>query len=146
MAFTLQQQQAIQARGGSILVSAAAGSGKTSVLTSRVLSILSDEEHPVRPDQLLVVTFTKAAAQEMKYRIMQGVTSALANDPQNHYLRRQQAMLGRAAICTIDSFCLQLVQENAPILGLGTGFTVADPLQVQPIKWQVLTQLIEEKY
>ena len=146
MAFTLQQQQAIQARGGSILVSAAAGSGKTSVLTSRVLSILSDEEHPVRPDQLLVVTFTKAAAQEMKYRIMQGVTSARANDPQNHYLRRQQAMLGRAAICTIDSFCLQLVQENAPILGLGTGFTVADPLQVQPIKWQVLTQLIEEKY
>ena len=112
MSFTPAQHDAIHARGGSLIVSAAAGSGKTRVLVQRVIEMLLDGEHPVSADKLLIVTFTKAAAEEMRKRIMAEVEAHLQKDPDNLLLRRQLVLLSNADICTIHSFCSRLIKEN----------------------------------
>ena len=116
--WTTPQRNAIQARGGSLLVSAAAGSGKTAVLVERVLRRLTDPADPCGADELLVVTFTRAAAAQMRERIDAALGQALRENPGNTALLRQQQLLPLAQICTIDSFCLNLVKEHAALLGL----------------------------
>ena len=106
--WTPGQQNCIDARGGTVLVSAAAGSGKTAVLIERIVSLLCDPADPIDIDKLLVVTFTKAAAAEMRSRLHSRLADELSADPHNHHLLRQQMLLPSASICTIDSFCIQL--------------------------------------
>ena len=110
MKFTLSQQDAIDARGGSIIVSAAAGSGKTRVLVERVIRLLTDKNNPIDADRLLIVTFTKAAAEEMRGRISSAIDELLINEPDNTALRRQQLLLMNADICTIHSFCSRIIR------------------------------------
>ncbi|MCL1951499.1 MAG: UvrD-helicase domain-containing protein [Oscillospiraceae bacterium] len=116
--WTPAQLQAIEARGGSLLVSAAAGSGKTAVLVERVLRLLTDPIAPCGADELLVVTFTRAAAAQMREGIAASLEERLRAQPSNTALLRQRELLPLAQICTIDSFCLSLVKEHAPALGL----------------------------
>ena len=97
--YTEQQEKAIDARGGSVLVSAAAGSGKTSVLTERVIRLITDKENPIRADRLLIVTFTKASAAEMKQRIISELQEYLKEDSHNTELKRQLMLLRNADIC-----------------------------------------------
>ena len=103
--WTDAQLDAIKARRGTVLVSAAAGSGKTAVLVERVIERLTDPEHPTDADRLLVVTFTKAAAAEMRDRIEKRLLALMKEQPENTRLRRQQLLLQQAHICTVDSFC-----------------------------------------
>ena len=113
MAFnpTLAQSNAIK-ENGNILVSAAAGSGKTAVLVERVITKLCDKKNPIRADELLIVTFTNAAAAEMRTRIEKRIEEEVKNDPENVSLLLQKHLLSNAKICTIDSFCIDLVREN----------------------------------
>ena len=115
-AWTQEQKNAIDARDGTLLVSAAAGSGKTAVLVQRVIERLTDPVHPSDADRLLVVTFTKAAAAEMKDRIAARISELLAQDPTNRNLQRQQLLLGRAQISTIHSFCNELIKQGAMLV------------------------------
>ena len=107
--WTPAQKAAIEDRGGSLLVSAAAGSGKTAVLTQRAVQLITDPEHPVDADRLLIVTFTNAAAAELRARIGQALLQLSSQQPGNTSLRRQRMLLQRAPICTIDAFCLDLL-------------------------------------
>ena len=103
--FTEKQLMAIELHGRNILVSAAAGSGKTAVLVERIVRMVCDEEHPVDIDRLLVVTFTNAAAAEMRERIAAGISKRLAERPDSAHIQRQSTLLHNAQITTIDSFC-----------------------------------------
>ena len=103
--WTPAQRAAIDDRGGALLVSAAAGSGKTAVLTERAVRLITDPEHPVDADRLLIVTFTNAAAAELRARIGQALLRRSQAEPSNTALRRQRMLLQRAPICTIDAFC-----------------------------------------
>ena len=128
MAFqpTKEQTQAIEAGGCTLLVSAAAGSGKTAVLVERVIRILTGREPPVPADRLLVVTFTKAAAAEMRDRIALRLEEELRKNPGDAWLARQQLLLSHAAIGTIDSFCLSLLREYFYKQSIPPDFKVAD--------------------
>ena len=107
--WTDSQKQAIESRNGTVLVSAAAGSGKTAVLVERVIGRITDKQNPVDIEKLLVVTFTKAAAAEMKERISVRLSEMIAEEPTNTYLKRQKMYLPNAQISTMDSFCARLV-------------------------------------
>ncbi|WP_105205855.1 UvrD-helicase domain-containing protein [Neobittarella massiliensis] len=144
--FTPAQQAAVDDRGGTLLISAAAGSGKTSVLTARVVALLCDEQCPRDPQSMLIVTFTHAAAAEMKQRIYQGLADKIAKDPQNAFLRRQQALVGRADICTIHAFCLRLIREQFSSLGLRRDFSLCDDAQARLLKKETVARLLDEKY
>ena len=115
--FTPEQRAAIDTRGSTVLVSAAAGSGKTRVLTERLMAYLTDAEHPVDIDHFLVITYTRAAAAELRSRILDGIYARIASDPENRRLRRQVALCARAEIGTIHSFCADFLRET-PRLGL----------------------------
>ncbi len=108
--WTPQQNNAINARGRNILVSAAAGSGKTAVLVERVIKKITDPDSPVDIDKLLIVTFTNPAAAEMKFRITKSLKEILRSDPFNKNAQRQLNLMSNAKICTIDSFCISLVR------------------------------------
>lgn len=144
--WTVEQQSAIDARSGTILVSAAAGSGKTAVLTERIIESILDANDPVDITDLLVVTFSRPAANELKSRIGAAIRDQLALDPTNKRLRRQQIGLERAEISTIHSFCLKMVGEGATLLGLPAGLRVADPAESKLLMRQVLDRLLEEEY
>ena len=116
--WTDDQKKAIDGRKGTILVSAAAGSGKTAVLVERVIRRICDSENPCGVENLLIVTFTKAAAAQMKEKIEAAISKKIAENPSDKRLRRQQLMLPCANICTIDSFCINLVRENFHALGI----------------------------
>ena len=124
--WTTQQNDAINARGRNILVSAAAGSGKTAVLVERVIKKITDNENPVDIDKLLIVTFTNNAAAEMKSRITKSLKDILRNEPFNKNALRQLNLMSNAQICTIDSFCIRLVRENFFELGINQDFTNLD--------------------
>ena len=124
--WTEQQKDAIKARKGSVLVSAAAGSGKTAVLVERVIERITDPENPTDADRLLIVTFTKLAAGEMRDRIAKAVSALIKKDPGNSRLINQQTLLANAKICTIDSFCSSLVKENFELLDISPDFRTAD--------------------
>ena len=144
--WTDAQKNAINALDGSVLVSAAAGSGKTAVLTQRVINRLTSEENPTDVDRLLIVTFTRAAAQEMKQRINDALTDMLKNDPGNPRLINQQLLLPTAKICTIDSFCSDLVRENFQALDLAPDFRIGDEGELQLLSKQAMDMTMEHMY
>ena len=131
--WTDQQSNAINARNRNVIVSAAAGSGKTAVLVERVIKLITDENNPVDLDRLLVVTFTKPAAAEMKSRISKRLQAILKNDPANRNALRQMALISSAKISTIDSFCYNRVKDNFFELGLSQDFTVLSETEAQII-------------
>lgn len=146
MSFTKEQQQVIDARNRNLLVSAAAGSGKTAVLVERIIRMILDEEHPTDIDRLLVVTFTNAAAAEMRERIRLAIDSRLAKEPSNEHLQRQAALLHRAQITTIDSFCLFVIRNHFNEIGLDPGFRVADEGELKLLQQDTLNELLECSY
>lgn len=145
--WTTPQRNAIDARGMQILVSAAAGSGKTTVLTERVKNILADTDNPCSVSEILVVTFTKAAATEMRDRIFNALRQASDIQSNNtDYLRRQMIMLPTADICTMDSFCSKIVRENFSKANVGFDFRVLDNKDVDELTSRALDQVIDELY
>ena len=144
--FTPEQQQVIDLHERNILVSAAAGSGKTAVLVERIIQMISNPEKKVDIDRLLVVTFTNAAAAEMRERISQAIAKKLEEEPENEHLQRQSALLHNAQITTIDSFCLFLIRNNFNDIGLDPGFRVADEGELKLMKQDVITRLLEQCY
>ena len=142
---TKAQQSAITEKG-SILVSAAAGSGKTAVLVERVISQLCDDKNPIRADELLIVTFTNAAAAEMRSRIERRLDEECRNNPQNTALLRQKYLLSNAKICTIDSFCIDLVRENFEKLDISPDFKIGDQSVLDGINQEVLLGIINRYF
>ena len=140
------QLQAITARGGNLLVSAAAGSGKTAVLVERVIRRLTDETRPVPPDRFLIVTFTRAAASEIRMRISAALEEAIAADRTNAFLARQQMLLPYAHICTIDAFCSSLVKENFAALSLSPTVKTADEGELELLSAAALDETLEHFY
>ena len=146
LTFTPEQQKVIDLRNRNILVCAAAGSGKTAVLVERFIEIVTDEEHPVDIDRLLVVTFTNAAAAEMRERIGKALSARLCQTPDNVHLQRQVSLLHNAQITTIDSFCLFVIRNNFNDIGLDPGFRIADEGELRLLKQDTLTELLEQQY
>ena len=146
ISFTEKQQHVIDARGHNLLVSAAAGSGKTAVLVERIVKLVSDSEHPVDIDRLLVVTFTNAAAAEMRERISSALNDRLTADPENEHLQKQATLLHNAKITTIDSFCLFVLRNQFHTIGLDPGFRIAEEGECKLIRQDVLTEVLEDCY
>lgn len=144
--FTEKQQQVIDTRGCNLLVSAAAGSGKTAVLVERIVRMVSDGEHPVDIDRLLVVTFTNAAAAEMRERISRALNDRLAADPENEHLQKQTTLLHNARITTIDSFCLFVLRNQFHTIGLDPGFRIAEEGEARLIRQEALEEVLEAGY
>ena len=138
MTWTPEQQAVIDLRERNILVSAAAGSGKTAVLVERIVGMLKDLIHPVDIDQLLVVTFTRAAAGEMRERIQKAVDALLEEEPGNEHLQRQQTLIGNARITTIDSFCNDILHNYFHLIGLDPDYRVADDGEQKMMKADVM--------
>ena len=144
MEFTLEQKEAIDARDGQILVSAAAGSGKTAVLVRRILTLLVEEKVDI--DRLLVVTFTEAAAAEMKERVGNALAEQLEKSPADQNLLRQSSRLPAANISTIHAFCLHLVRDYFHLIDLDPTFRVGDQAELNLLQSQVMESLFEESY
>lgn len=144
--WTSDQQHAIYARGGGILVSAAAGSGKTAVLVERVIQRITDRTNPVSADRFLVVTFTKAAAAEMEERIASRLRELLREHPDDRFLERQLILLQKSKICTIDSFFYTLVREHAELLGISPKLRIVDEAQLSKLFSETLSAILEEEY
>ncbi len=145
--WTENQLKAVEARGMQVLVSAAAGSGKTTVLTERVKNILSDTESPCSVSEILVVTFTRAAATEMRDRIYAALKAEVDKNGENsEYLRRQMVLLPTADICTIDSFCSKIVRENFSAAGVGVDFRLLDEKDAEQMINEAISQVIEDLY
>lgn len=144
--WTKDQQTAIEDRGGALLVSAAAGSGKTAVLVERVLRRLTDPAEPVDIDRLLLVTFTNAAAAEMRARIGAALGEAVARDPQNTRLRRQLFLVHRAKITTVHAMCLSLAREQAAALGIAPDFRLMDEQEGKLLRAEVLEEALDAAY
>ena len=146
MKWTKEQQNVIDFRNRDILVSAAAGSGKTAVLVARIIQRILDPQNPVDIDRLLVVTFTKAAAAEMRERIGAAIEAECEKDPQNTHLRRQSALIHNAMITTIDSFCLFVVRNHFEEISLDPNFRIADEGEIRLLEQDVLEQVFEDNY
>ena len=144
--WTPAQRAAIDDRGGALLVSAAAGSGKTAVLTERAVRLITDPEHPVDADRLLIVTFTNAAAAELRARIGQALLRRSQAEPGSTALRRQRMLLQRASICTIDAFCLDLLHKHFQALDIPPDFAPADPGSVEMLRNAALSETLEAAY
>lgn len=143
---TASQAAAISARGSAVLVSAGAGSGKTRVLTERLMGYITDAEHPVDIDSFLIITFTRAAAGELRGRIMDEIANALAADPANKRLRRQSALCQKAQIGTIHSFCAALLREHCHACGLPPQFKIADDDRIAVMKSSALERVLDRYY
>ncbi len=144
--WTDEQKKVIETRHRNLLVSAAAGSGKTAVLVERIIRMITDPEHPVDIDKLLVMTFTNAAAAEMRERVETALGKLLDEYPGNKNLERQNTLIHHAKITTIDSFCLNLLREHFHELDLDPGFRVADEGELMLLKADVMKELLEEYY
>lgn len=144
--WTDEQEKAIATRGENLLVSAAAGSGKTAVLVERIVRRLLDEKEPVDLDRLLVVTFTDAAAAEMRQRITARLTRALQEHPGSARVQRQLFLAPRASIGTLHSFCAEVVRRHFYLLGLDPGFRVMDENEASLLRLEVLSDVLEECY
>ena len=144
--WTREQQQVIDLRNRNILVSAAAGSGKTAVLVARIIKMITDETHPVDIDRLLVVTFTNAAAAEMRERIGAAIEKALEENPDNEHLQRQLTLLFNAQITTIDSFCLYVIRNHFHEISLEPNFRIGDEGELKLLKGDVLRSVLEQHY
>lgn len=146
VSWTEDQQKAIYTRDCNILVAAAAGSGKTAVLVERIIKIVTDEERPTDIDKLLVVTFTNAAASEMRERIAAAISKELHNNPQSKLLQRQLTLLNKSSITTIHSFCLEVIRSNFHIVDLDPNFRIADATEAVLLKQEALEELFDERY
>ncbi len=144
--WTEQQRAVIANRGGTLLVSAAAGSGKTAVLVERVLQRITDREHPCDIDSFLIVTYTRAAASEMRGKIADALTELVAEHPGDAHLRRQLMLVHRASITTVHAFCMSLLREHYHELGLPPDFGMADENQELSIQTDVLEEVLEQCY
>ena len=144
--FTPEQQKVIDLRDCNILVSAAAGSGKTAVLVERIIRMVCDESHPVDIDRLLIVTFTNAAAAQMRERISQGLARELEERPESEHIERQMTLLHNALITTIDSFCLYIIRNHFHEIGLDPAFRVADEGEIRLLRQEALGELLEEHF
>ncbi|MCZ8518709.1 MULTISPECIES: helicase-exonuclease AddAB subunit AddA [Paenibacillus] len=144
--WTDDQWNAIAVRGHSMLVAAAAGSGKTAVLVERIIRRIADESDPVDVDRLLVATFTKAAAAEMRHRIAEALEKALNANPESEHLRKQLALIPRASITTLHSFCMEVIQRHYQRVGLDPGFRIANETETALMRQDLLEDLLEEKY
>ncbi|WP_372662880.1 helicase-exonuclease AddAB subunit AddA [Cohnella sp.] len=144
--WTDEQWAAVTADGSHLLVAAAAGSGKTAVLVERIISRIANEERPLDVDAVLVATFTKAAAAEMKERIRHALEEALERHPDSRHLRRQIALLPRASVTTLHSFCLEIVERYAPLIELDPGFRMANVTEAELLRMDTLDELFEERY
>ncbi len=143
---TPSQLAAMTTRGCSLLVSAGAGSGKTKVLTERVLRAVCDDKHPADLDSFLIISFTRAAAGELRGRLMEELSARLAADPANQRLRRQNALCSRAQIGTIHSFCAQLLRENCQAAGLSPDFRILEEERAGAMKLSALDRVLESCY
>ncbi|MDE6917964.1 MAG: UvrD-helicase domain-containing protein [Lachnospiraceae bacterium] len=144
--FTPDQQRVIDTRNCNILVSAAAGSGKTAVLVERIIQMITDERQPVDIDRLLIVTFTSAAAAQMRERISRAVAQKLEENPESEHLQRQASLIHNAQITTIDSFCLFVIRNNFNEIGLDPAFRVADESEIKMLEADVMGRLLEEAH
>ena len=142
--WTEEQKQAIYEKDSNILVAAAAGSGKTAVLVERIINKIINENIDI--DKLLVVTFSNAAASEMRERVLNAIYKKIDEDPENEKLQRQVTLLNKASICTIDSFCLDVVRNNFFEIDIAPNFRIGDTTEIEILKQDVLEDLFEEKY
>ena len=142
--WTKEQLQAIEKNGNNILVAAAAGSGKTAVLVERIINKIINEKIDI--DKLLIVTFTNAAASEMREKILEALYKKIEEEPKNVHLQKQINLIGRASICTIDSFCLDVVKNNFYEIDISPNFRIADTAELELIKQETIEDLFEEKY
>ena len=146
ISFTSDQQRVIDTRNCNILVSAAAGSGKTAVLVERIIQMITDDNNPVDIDRLLIVTFTSAAAAQMRERISKAVSQKLEEHPESEHLQKQASLIHNAQITTIDSFCLYVIRNNFNEIGLDPAFRVADESEVRLLEADVMGKLLEEAH
>ena len=144
--WTDEQQQAIDTRKCNLLVAAAAGSGKTAVLVERIIKIITNEENPVDIDKLLVVTFTSAAAAEMRERIAAAISKALEKNPNSKNLQKQLTLLSRANITTMHSFCLDVIKNYFYTIDLDPSFRIADETEITLMKNEIIEDIFEELY
>lgn len=144
--WTAQQEQAITSRGGTLLVSAAAGSGKTAVLVERAVQLLCDAQNPVPAHELLIVTYTNAAAAELRARIGTRIEELLVEEPENQLLRRQQVLLGRAQIGTVHAFCNNVLREFFSQAQLPVDYQLQDKAFIATLHAQALGEAMEETY
>jgi ATP-dependent helicase/nuclease subunit A len=143
---TKQQAEAIFARGSSLLVSAAAGSGKTKVLVERLMARLTEEDSPCQIHEFLIITYTKAAAAELRGKILEELAEKLAEDPQNRHLQRQSNLVYQAEIKTIHSFCQRLLRQNANSLGIDPDFRVGEETECMLLRQRAVNRVLESWY
>jgi len=146
MEFTEEQKKVIETRNKNILVSAAAGSGKTAVLTERIIGRVLDPDDPVDIDRILTVTFTNAAASEMRDRIRKRLMKAAENDPENLRIKEQLNLIHNASIMTIDSFCVRVIRDNFEVLMIDPSFRVGDENEVGILKEDACDEILNEAY
>ena len=150
MKFTEDQQRVIDLRNCNILVSAAAGSGKTAVLVERIVELVSgsgcDSARAVDIDRLLIVTFTNAAAAQMRERITKALSDRVEAEPDNEHIKKQLMLIHNAKIMTIHSFCLYLIKNHFNDIGLDPDFRTADEGEMRLLKQEVLSELLEEQF
>lgn len=146
MKWTPEQERAIYEKDNNILVAAAAGSGKTAVLVERIIEKILDENEPTNIDELLVATFTNAAAEEMRQRIGVALEKALQDNPSSYHLKKQLSLLQRASISTIHSFCMNVVRQYSYVLDLDPSFRIGDEMEIDLLKHEVIDELFEERY
>ena len=146
ISFTKAQTAAIETKGKNLLVSAAAGSGKTATLTERIIRSLTDTENPSDISKMLVVTFTRAAAQDLRQKIFKALSLAIADDPKNKHLSSQLVKLENAKICTIDSFYYDLLRENSSSLGLPSNLRIADTAEAALLAKEIMDATISDFY
>lgn len=144
--FTEEQKKVIDLRGCNTLVSAAAGSGKTAVLVERIITMLTKDEPPVDVDRLLIVTYTEAAASEMKERVRLAIENLLEKHPEDAGLQRQATLVHNAQITTIHSFCLSVIREHFHTIDLDPGFRIGEEGELKLLKHDVLEVLLERYY
>ena len=142
--WTEEQSQAIHEKGSNILVAAAAGSGKTAVLVERIINKIIEEEIDI--DKLLVVTFTNAAASEMRERILNAIYKKIEEEPTNLRLQKQITLLNKSNICTIHSFCLDVIRNNFYEINISPNFRIGDTAEIELLKEEVLDELFEDLY
>ncbi len=144
--WTKAQSEVIDNRNSNLLVSAAAGSGKTAVLVEHIIKRVLDEENPADIDRLMVVTFTNAAAGEMRERILSAIEAAVEKNPENRHLQKQLTYIHNAKITTLHSYCLNLIRENFDKIDIDPGFRIADTGEVELLKGDVVSELLEDYY
>ena len=146
MEWTDEQKKAIETRGCNLLISAAAGSGKTAVLVQRIIEKLIDEENPIDIDRLLVVTFTNAAASEMREKIGNALSKELEKNPSSKNLQKQLALLNKASIKTIHAFCLDVIRSNFEKIDIDPDFRIGDETECTILKQEAVEELFDMMY